>query len=332
VVERYVYSAYGQVTFCDASWTPLTSGGTNTTTTPGVSSAVGNNTLYASMVLDPRTGLFYDEHRWYDAWTSTFVSQDPLGCRGGINLYEYVGDSPLVHVDASGLFALHIKFGAYIPNSLGVPIAVPGAPAGINWQWEPWQPIGDHMFGTDDRAVPSVGGSNRLWSTIDVPNVNKLGNLMQTGAVTVANHPGVSHRIRATEVWTSPPPDQLDGPHLVGYAYVPGSYEFLPAKLSEDIHEVIDTSALSTSVHIAAKAGYPFVSGSPQIRYDITISLCDTSAGTVIVGVKGSHSAFPNFELIANNQVKYDYRTKYSGPGFWDLFWMQTPVNGAFTV
>ena len=56
VVERYIYSAYGQVTFCDASWAPLTTGGNNSTTTPGVSSAVGNNTLYASMVLDPATG------------------------------------------------------------------------------------------------------------------------------------------------------------------------------------------------------------------------------------------------------------------------------------
>jgi RHS repeat-associated protein len=100
VVERYIYSAYGQVTFCDASWTPLTTGGTNTTT-PGSSSAYGNTTLYASMVLDPRTGLFYDEHRWYDAWTSTFVSQDPA--LADSNMYRYCGNDPVVYVDPSGL-------------------------------------------------------------------------------------------------------------------------------------------------------------------------------------------------------------------------------------
>jgi RHS repeat-associated protein len=117
VVERYYYSAYGQVTFCDASWTPLTTGGTNGTT-PGSSSAVGNNTLYASMVLDPRTGLFYDEHRWYDAWTSTFVSQDPIGVAGGINLYEYVGGSPTNATDPTGLWRFVPGMGT-LSGSLG---------------------------------------------------------------------------------------------------------------------------------------------------------------------------------------------------------------------
>jgi RHS repeat-associated protein len=101
VIERYVYSAYGNVTFCDASWAPLTSGGTNTTTTPGIPSAVGNTTLYASMVLDPSTGLFYDRARWYDASVSTFVSQDPA--MADENLYRYCGNDPVVFTDALGL-------------------------------------------------------------------------------------------------------------------------------------------------------------------------------------------------------------------------------------
>ncbi len=100
VVERYYYSAYGNVTFCDASWAPLTSRGTNTTTTPGVSSAVGNTTLYASMVLDPATGLFNDEARWYDSSTSVFVSMDPA--RADQNLYRYCGNDPLGAVDPTG--------------------------------------------------------------------------------------------------------------------------------------------------------------------------------------------------------------------------------------
>jgi RHS repeat-associated protein len=123
VVERYVYSAYGVVTFCDASWAPLTAGGTNTTTTPGVSSAVGNTTLYASMVLDPRTGLFYDEHRWYDAWTSTFVSQDPA--LADSNLYRYCTDNPVIFVDPTGLWNADVHNGRtvqwaeslHMPNS-----------------------------------------------------------------------------------------------------------------------------------------------------------------------------------------------------------------------
>jgi RHS repeat-associated protein len=101
VVERYVYSAYGNVTFCDASWAPLTSGGNNSTT-PGSSSAVGNGTLYASMVLDPATGLDQDEARWYDACTSVFVSMDPA--MADRNLYRYCGNNPVAYVDPTGLW------------------------------------------------------------------------------------------------------------------------------------------------------------------------------------------------------------------------------------
>jgi RHS repeat-associated protein len=106
VVERYIYSAYGVVTFCDASWAPLTTGGSNSTTTPGVSSAVGNNTLYASMVLDPRTGLCYDRARWYDACTSVFVSHDPA--MADSNLYRYCGNDPTCGTDPSGERAIDL--------------------------------------------------------------------------------------------------------------------------------------------------------------------------------------------------------------------------------
>jgi RHS repeat-associated protein len=124
VVERYVYSAYGNVTFCGANWAPLTSGGTNTTTTPGVSSAVGNTTLYASMVLDPRTGLFYDEARWYDACTSVFVSMDPA--MADSNLYRYCGNDPIILVDPSGQVSLVIDQPSTTLRTGWSPIRVPG--------------------------------------------------------------------------------------------------------------------------------------------------------------------------------------------------------------
>jgi RHS repeat-associated protein len=153
VVERYIYSAYGQVTFCDASWTPLTTGGNNSTTTPGVSSAVGNTTLYASMVLDPRTGLFYDEHRWYDASVSTFVSQDPLGFGGGdCNLYRYCGNDPVILVDPTGLRPIYFKFDAFIGSNVGGEY-LPGG------RWLP-EPSGlDFYLKTDDRAAGQPGTS-----------------------------------------------------------------------------------------------------------------------------------------------------------------------------
>jgi RHS repeat-associated protein len=139
VVERYYYSAYGNVTFCDASWAPLTSGGTNTRT-PRSPSAVGNTTLYASMVLDPRTGLFYDEARWYDASVSTFVSMDPAGADQ--NLYRYSGNNPVACVDPSGdtkqVYAFEGR-GGY-PGANQLPAKTPGgAPIEIQGPMSPSQ-------------------------------------------------------------------------------------------------------------------------------------------------------------------------------------------------
>ena len=44
---------------------------------PHTASSVGNTLLYASMVLDPATGLYNDEARWYSTAISTFISRDP---------------------------------------------------------------------------------------------------------------------------------------------------------------------------------------------------------------------------------------------------------------
>ncbi len=52
--------------------------------------------------LDEETGLHYNWHRYYDRETGRYVSQDPIGLRGGINQYLYVRSDPLNLRDPSG--------------------------------------------------------------------------------------------------------------------------------------------------------------------------------------------------------------------------------------
>ena len=52
---------------------------------------------------DEATGLYYNDHRWYDPDTGRYLSPDPLGLRGGPNPYAYAGNDPLTRVDPSGL-------------------------------------------------------------------------------------------------------------------------------------------------------------------------------------------------------------------------------------
>ncbi|MFK7101517.1 DNA/RNA non-specific endonuclease [Flavobacterium oreochromis] len=47
-------------------------------------------------------GLYYNRFRYYDASTGLYLSQDPIGLAGGINIYAYVHDSNK-YVDPFGL-------------------------------------------------------------------------------------------------------------------------------------------------------------------------------------------------------------------------------------
>lgn len=52
---------------------------------------------------DEETGLYYNDHRYYDPNRGQYLTPDPLGLRAGINTYGYVDGNPLKYIDPSGL-------------------------------------------------------------------------------------------------------------------------------------------------------------------------------------------------------------------------------------
>jgi len=49
--------------------------------------------LYQGQYVDEETGLAYNRFRYYDCESGNYISQDPIGLSGGLNVYNYVKDS-----------------------------------------------------------------------------------------------------------------------------------------------------------------------------------------------------------------------------------------------
>ena len=72
----------------------------------------GNTTSFGAASSNPyqytgrendATGLYFYRARHYSPTFQRFVSEDPLGFNGGINLYAYVGNNPVNFFDPFGL-------------------------------------------------------------------------------------------------------------------------------------------------------------------------------------------------------------------------------------
>ena len=58
------------------------------------------------MRTDVDTGLLWMRQRWYDPTLQRFISRDPIGLAGGVNLYSYAENTPTSHFDPNGLATL----------------------------------------------------------------------------------------------------------------------------------------------------------------------------------------------------------------------------------
>ena len=92
IQERFCYDAYGRSTVLTGAF------GSRAT------SSYDWEVRYAGRPLDKDTGFQNNCNRWGGLHLGRWLSRDPIGYRGGINLYEYVRNSPLMRTDPMGLY------------------------------------------------------------------------------------------------------------------------------------------------------------------------------------------------------------------------------------
>ncbi len=85
LVQNYTYDAFGAALSVQND--------------PNNQRYVGTGGVYS----DDDAGLQYMWNRWYNPGQGRFISRDPIGLRGGLNLYVYMGNNPNKGTDPTGL-------------------------------------------------------------------------------------------------------------------------------------------------------------------------------------------------------------------------------------
>jgi RHS repeat-associated protein len=68
------------------------------------SGSLVNSFRYTGREFDTETNLYFYRARYYDPAAGRFLNEDPIGFRGGLDLYDFVLDNPMNMVDPFGLY------------------------------------------------------------------------------------------------------------------------------------------------------------------------------------------------------------------------------------
>ena len=107
VAESYTYDAWG-VTIIR-----------NTSNQTIAASQYGNRFMFQGREYSAVTGLYNFRARWYEPATGRWLSKDPIGLEGGLNLYVFCGDDPVNYRDPSGLW-INLAVGFIIGGSMDI--------------------------------------------------------------------------------------------------------------------------------------------------------------------------------------------------------------------
>ena len=139
-------------------------------------SGVVNNFRYAGQYFDEETGLHYNYHRYYDPSIGRYLTADPIGLAGGVNLYAYVQNNPVNLIDPLGLEQVNLN--------------ISGTPTGnyaLSWAY-PDGNRSEYYYTPLYKLTVSSSRGSETFEGIRFGPRNKNGNLSVSGLADEQTH------------------------------------------------------------------------------------------------------------------------------------------------
>ena len=145
VTGRYGYSAYGEPR--------------------GEQESEGNRFRFTGREWEPESGLNFTRNRYYRPSCGCWVSADPIGFAGGMNLWGYVENNPATRRDPSGLQAVtkeEAAAGSVVVHKLTL-VAEKAAPTAANWILQGLRAVISSPFFARDGPHAARDGAEVIW-------------------------------------------------------------------------------------------------------------------------------------------------------------------------
>jgi RHS repeat-associated protein len=132
--------------------------GSATVTTPTPAEGkptIESNLRFPGQVEDAETGLYYNWHRYYDPELGRYVTADPIGLVGGMNLYAYVGGDPVNLRDSSGEIIQFVMLCVRSSVCRGAVVAA------ALWVWNAYDTANDIADAAEEINNPCATGADK---------------------------------------------------------------------------------------------------------------------------------------------------------------------------